>query len=269
MIRRGKNGLGFYQFEPLVQQHEILHAVFTRIGGTSQAPFASLNVGQLVGDDPQAVQANHERILASLGIQAGHVVTAQQVHGARVAVVDAGHHGTVVPSTDALVSNCHGVYLLMRFADCLPLMLYDPVQRAVALVHGGWRGVLAGVVRNTVQTLRSTFGSQPKHIIAALGPAIRSCCYQVGPDVVERVRHAFEHGDELLPLQLDGSVHFDLPGAVRAQLRDLGLRNIQDSHLCTACHTDEFYSHRAEAARTGRFAALIGLRETAGNPQTH
>jgi hypothetical protein len=243
--------------------------VFTRLGGTSQGPFASLNVGQLVGDDVQAVRMNHRRIFTSLGIPANQVVTARQVHGANVAIVGTGQRGTIVPSTDALLTQSHDFYLLMRFADCLPLMLYDPVRSAIALVHCGWRGLLAGVIRNAIQALQRTLGTRPADVFAALGPAIGPCCYEVGPDLAQRVCQEFERSDDLLRPQADGRLFFDLPGAVRAQLLLLGVNQIEDSALCTACRTDEFFSYRAEAGRTGRFAALIGLLGAATASGTH
>jgi len=261
MIRRSSNGLAFYQFASHSGRPEVLHAVFTRIGGSSQGCFSSLNVGQLVGDDPRAVRLNHERIFTALGISAGHVVTARQVHGGHVAIVDEDDHGSVVAATDGLLTKSRGTYLLMRFADCLPLMLYDPIHQAVALAHCGWRGLLAGVVQNAFRALHQTFGSEAVETLAALGPAIGPCCYEVGPDVIQGVRHLLGRADELLVQQPDGRVHFDLPGAVRAQLEQLGLHHIEDSGLCTACRRAEFFSHRAEGGNTGRFAALIGLCE--------
>jgi len=267
MIRRRHNGLAFYQFASLSARPEVVHAVFTRLGGSSQGHFRSLNVGQRVGDNPQAVQTNHELVFSSLSLEPSDVVTAQQVHGARVAVVGADHHGAVLPSTDALLTQSVNTYLLMRFADCLPLMLYDPMHQAIALAHCGWRGLLAGVVPNTVRALHLTFGSQPAEMLAALGPSIRPCCYEVGADVIQPVKRLFGSSEALLARQPDGSVHFDLPGAVRIQLQQLGLHHIEDSSLCTACRTDEFFSHRAESGNTGRFAALIGLRESGGHPE--
>jgi YfiH family protein len=235
-----------------------VHAVFTRIGGTSLPPFASLNVGQLVGDDPLRVQENHERVFSTLGIQKDAVVTARQVHGARVAVVGTDARGRIIPSTDALITQSPNTYLMMRFADCLPLMLCDSRRSAVALVHCGWRGVLAGVVEHAVQALQRSAGSRPATLIAAVGPSIGPCCYEVGPDVIRLVRQVFGRKDGLLPRQPNGRRHFDLPAAVRTKLLATGVQQIEESQICTACHVDEFYSHRAESGRTGRFAALIG-----------
>ncbi len=260
MIRRTSDGLVFYQFASLAQHTEVLHAVFTRIGGKSSGVFSSLNVGQLVGDDPTAVRANHNLIFRTLGIKPEQAVTARQVHGAHVAAAGVAQQGTVLPATDSLISKERGIALLLRFADCLPLMLYDPLRRAIGLVHVGWRGAIAGVVANTVTALQRTFGCNPRDLVAGLGPAIGPCCYQVGPEVITRVEQVFGSGSELLVTKPDGTLHFDLPAAVRWQLQHEGVRQIEDSGLCTSCHTDEFFSHRAENGRTGRFAAVLALR---------
>nr|MBC7244780.1 peptidoglycan editing factor PgeF [Chloroflexota bacterium] len=260
MIRRIANSIVFYQFASLTHYEELLHAVFTRIGGTSQGSFQSLNVGHFIGDDDTAVQSNHERIFQTLGIKADTVVTARQVHGEHVAVVGAAQWGTIMPATDSLVSAERGTALLLRFADCVPLMLYDPSRHAIGLVHVGWRGLFADVVLNTVAALRQAFACNPCHLVAGIGPAIGPCCYEVGPEVVAQVEQAFGAGSDLLLPQPNGTVHFDLPGAVRRQLQDLGVTQIEDSGLCTSCHTAEFFSHRAEHGRTGRFAAMLALR---------
>jgi len=260
MIRCTSNSLVFYQFVSLAQQQEVLHAVFTRIGGKSSGVFHSLNVGHLIGDDPSAVEANHGLIFRTLGIEAGQVITARQVHGAHVAAVTASQRGTVLPATDSLITDERRIALLLRFADCLPLMLYDPLKHAIGLVHAGWRGVIAGVVPNTVTALQHTFGCHPTSLIACLGPAIGPCCYQVGADLATKVEQAFGPQSGLLLPQPDGTLHFDLPGAVRWQLERMGVQKIEDSALCTSCHTDEFFSHRAENGHTGRFAAVLALR---------
>jgi YfiH family protein len=245
MIRRTKSGPVFYQFESFSRQRETVHAVFTRIGGSSRPPFNTLNVGQLVGDDPQAVQGNLARIFDTLGIRQDRVVTAWQVHGSHAAVVGVNHHGTVLDSTDALLTQSQDTYLLMRFADCLPLLLYDPVKRAVGLVHCGWRGVVSGVVANAVQALQESFGSRSEDTLAALGPAIRPCCYEVGPEVTEQIRQVFRNGDELLLRQSDGRAHFDLPGAVRAQLLRLVTNALTIASSCMpglACSYTDVHS---------------------------
>lgn len=261
MIRRTINGIVFYQFASLVPYQELLHAVFTRIGGASRGAFESLNVGYFIGDDDKAVEVNHKLIFQTLEIQAQMVTTARQVHGAHVAIVGADQRGTIVPATDSLISKEPGTMLLLRFADCVPLMLYDPVRHAFGLVHAGWRGLFAGVVPHTLSALQQAFGCNPRDIVAGIGPAIGPCCYEVGSDVVAQVKQTFGADSNLLQPQPSGTIHFDLPGAVRRQLQEHGVERIEDSGLCTSCHKDEFFSHRAERGNTGRFAAVLGLRE--------
>ncbi|KPL24074.1 MAG: hypothetical protein AMJ93_03250 [Anaerolineae bacterium SM23_84] len=260
MIRRSRNGVVFYQFESLAQHPPVMHAIFTRLGGKSSGDFNSLNVGQELGDDPAAVQENLDLISQALGFDSAHLATAHQVHGARVAVVGADERGSAQPQTDSLISAEPGSCLLLRFADCLPLMLYDPVRRAIALVHAGWRGLVAGVVINTVLRLQHAFACRPSDLVAGLGPTIGPCCYKVGPDLISEVKRVFDDPGQFLVSQPPGIVHLDLPGAARWQLRQAGVQQIEDSGMCTACHTDEFFSYRAEQGRTGRFAAVLALR---------
>lgn len=261
MIRHQHSGVSFYRFETLSAHNAVVHAVFTRIGGSSSGPFHSLNVGQLVGDEPAAVQANHGLIFSTLGMRSEQAVTARQVHGAHVAIVGTSQLGSVMPATDGLISQARGVALLLRFADCLPLMLYDPLRQAIGLVHIGWRGCLAGAVSNTLVAMQRAFSSDPRDLLAGLGPAIGPCCYQVGPELITSVAQTRGSLKGFLFTQPDGSVHFDLPSAVHSQLRRAGVQSIEDSGLCTCCRRDEFFSHRGESGRTGRFAAVLALRE--------
>jgi len=260
MIRHAADGLVYYQFELLAKHAEVQHAVLTRLGGRSQGDFASLNVGSLVGDDPAAVQTNHELIYQLLGLKPGAVVTARQVHGAHVAAVHSRDGGMVIAETDALISDEPGMALLLRFADCVPVVLYDPQRHVLGLAHAGWRGWAAGVVQNTVTALRSAFGCRPEGLIAGVGPAIGPCCYEVGPDVAARVEAIAGKATGLLRSKPGGVVHFDLPGAVRWQLQRSGVLQVEDCGLCTRCRTDEFFSHRAGHGRTGRFAVVVALR---------
>ncbi|RPI55682.1 MAG: laccase domain-containing protein, partial [Chloroflexi bacterium] len=161
----------------------IEHAVFTRLGGVSRGALASLNVGRSVGDDPAAVSENLRRIYAHLGLAAGQVVTPWQVHSNRIAVVSGHDAEQIVPNTDGLVTATPGLALLLRFADCQPILLYDPEHHALGLVHAGWRGVAQGVAIRAVEAMQASFGTRPRALIAGLGPAIGPCCYVVGDEV--------------------------------------------------------------------------------------
>jgi len=260
MLRRQINSVVYYRFANLTSYDEVLHGVFTRLGGVSLSPYDALNVGHFIGDDYQAVEANHYLICQALGISRGDVATAHQVHGSQVALVGPEDRGRVIPATDALITDTPGVALMLRFADCLPILLYDPVRRAIGLAHAGWKGTIGGIAAKTASAMMEACGSRPADIVAGLGPCIGPCCYQVGSEVIELVKANFNHWQGLLRPQGDGSVNFDLWEANRRPLAELGVEEIEVIRLCTAYRTDEFFSHRAEGGRTGRFAVILGKR---------
>ena len=260
MIPVRDSGVPRYVFGSLMSDG-IAHALFTRRGGFSHGVFASLNVGHTVGDDPSDVDANHEAICSALQTRVEDVVTAHQVHGDQIAVISANDGGRVFPQTDALVSNVPGLFLMLRFADCVPVFLSAPQQGAVGLAHAGWKGTFSGIAAKTVQAMAAAYGCEIEGIRAALGPAIGPCCFEVGPEVVSSARALFSASDDLLSRQqTDGKAHLDLWLANETQLREIGVTQIESSGMCTCCHSDEFYSHRGEGGHTGRFGALIGLR---------
>lgn len=261
MIRVQRAGLIYYRFESL-SDDRVIHGMFTRLGGASHGPFASLNVGHTVGDDPANVAANHAAIYQALGTCAEAVVTARQVHGNRVAAVSAEDGGKTFPETDALISNVPGLFLLLRFADCVPIFLTAPKQGAVGLAHAGWQGTLQEIAIQTVRAMAATFGCRPEDLRVGLGPAIGPCCFEVGPEVIEQLRALGSFSEEFITRpQPNGHAYADLWQANASQLRQVGVQHIEFANLCTSCHLDEFYSHRAERGLTGRLAAVIGLRE--------
>jgi YfiH family protein len=214
-----------------------------------------------VGDDPDHVRENHERICSALDIQRSALVSPHQVHSAVVRVVSERDRGRVCAQTDALVTASPGVYLMLRFADCVPVLFYDPVRHAVGLAHAGWRGTVACIARATVQKMVDAFGCRPAEIRAGIGPSIGPCCYEVGAEVVDVVREAFPEAPHLVRPKAGGRWHLDLWEANSYQLASEGLADVEVAGLCTACRTDEWFSHRAERGRTGRLGAVIGLRE--------
>ncbi len=261
MLRHSANGLVFYQFEGLGGTG-LTHALLTRLGGVSQGPYATLNLGHTVGDDLMAVQENHRRVFALFGVDRRQVVSPYQVHSAHIRLVGREHAGTVQNGTDGLLTTTPGLMLLFRFADCVPLLLWDPVHRAVGLVHVGWRGAANGVIQAAVDAFARHAGSRPEDLWAGIGPAIGPCCYRVGPEVIAAVLESVAPDVGLrrdLVHRRDDGLYLDLPGTVQAELEARGVRQIESSGICTACHTDEWFSHRAEGGRTGRFGALVML----------
>jgi YfiH family protein len=163
------------------------------------------------------------------------------------------------PEADVILTDNPAVTLVMRFADCVPILLYDPVRGAVGLAHAGWMGTVRGTVLAAVRAMQSSFGSSPGDIRAGIGPSIGPDHYQVGEEVAVRVRQAFgAEAPDLLALR-DGACYFDLWAANLLHLRRAGVREIETAGLCTACHLEDWYSHRAEHGRTGRFGAVLAL----------
>jgi hypothetical protein len=256
------NSAVYYGFEQWATTTGLTHGVFTRLGGVSDAPFDSLNVGGTVGDDPAAVQQNLARIYAAMDADANDVCTVWQVHSADVVVAnDAAVGRRWLARADGMVTNQRGVPLTMRFADCVPILFYDPKHEAIGIAHAGWRGTVGQVTVNTLQTMIDAFRSDPAEVQAAIGPSIGPEQYQVGAEVVEAVQLAFGTTDGLIQHRDDGSTTFDLWAANRLVLERAGVQQIEVAGICTAKNTHEFFSHRAEKGKTGRFAAVIMLRE--------
>ncbi|UCC62018.1 MAG: peptidoglycan editing factor PgeF [Anaerolineae bacterium] len=262
MWRCTDDGLAYYQFESLahfVQRGDMRHGVFTRLGGVSAPPCATLNVAHTVGDEAAAVAENHRRVCRALDVDGSAVASGYQVHGARVALIGPPDRGRVRPDTDVLLTDRPGIPLMQRFADCVPLVLYDPARRVLGLAHAGWRGTARAVAVEAVRAMVRAFGSRPADIVAGVGPSIGPCCYEVGAEVAARVRAGFKEGEGWLLSQGNGAIHLDLWAANRQQLEAVGVGQVEVAGLCTACRSDEFFSHRAEKGRTGRFGVLAVL----------
>ncbi|MBO8142750.1 MAG: peptidoglycan editing factor PgeF [Firmicutes bacterium] len=242
----------------------IRHGFTDRRGGVSLSPYDSLNLGFHVGDDPARVRENRRRACEALGVSPGSLVVAQQVHGARVAVVtreDAGRGAEepagAVPGADALITADAGPVLAGLYADCVPVLLFDPKTPAAGLVHAGWRGTAQVIAARAVEAMREAFGTRPEDCLAAIGPSIGPCCYEVGSEVADR----FGPSARRYFMRKGGRWHLDLWQANREALEAAGLpaAAIWTAQVCTCCRSDLFFSHRGSGGRTGRMAALIGL----------
>jgi hypothetical protein len=225
-----------------------LVAFSSRLGGVSEGPYASLNLGLSTGDDAARVAANRARLARGLGL--GEVATVRQVHGAGLRVVcDGGPAG----DGDVLATTRPNLALAVSTADCLGVALWDDERTALAVVHAGWRGVLAGALEAALAWLsRERPGSGLR---AALGPALRVCCFEVGPEVAERFPAACIRSGP-------GRPHLDLAGAARRRLAAAGVPDaaIADPGLCTFCTPALLYSHRRDRGVTGRHWAVARLR---------
>ena len=249
----------YYTFD-LLNEAGINHAVFSRVGGVSPSPWDSLNVGGTVGDDPERVRQNRIRSLQSVGRTLESVYDVWQVHSAVVVRADIPRlPEQSYVQADILITDRPEVTLYMRFADCVPILLYDPRRHVVGLVHTGWLGTVRQAVSAALQTMQAEYGTIPADILAGIGPSVSAHHYEVGKDVVDQVESVFGLDAQSLLPEYNGKVHFDLWSANRLLLERGGVRSIEISEICTACHLEDWYSHRGEKGRTGRFGALINL----------
>lgn len=238
----------------------VAQAVFTRRGGVSQTPWASLNVGSTVGDHPAHVLENRHRAFHSMGRAPDSLYDVWQVHGREVVCVDKPRPADAPHiKADTILTDRRDVTLFMRFADCVPILLADPVRRVVGLVHAGWQGTVKRAAQAAVEAMQTRYGSNPADIRACIGPSIGPDHYEIGPDVAAQVRTSFNGQAERLLLKHNGRVHLDLWTANRLTLQEAGVLQIEVSEICTACHTEDWYSHRREHGRTGRFGVLLAL----------
>jgi polyphenol oxidase len=172
------------------------------------------------------------------------LATLKQVHGTEVRIVE---HADQLGTGDGLISDTNGLLVGIKTADCLPLLLIDPIHRVVSAVHAGWRGTAAGIAAHAVRLMEEEFGSDPAQMEAAVGPGVGLCCFEVGPEV------ASEFG----PWDSDSKTCLDLPAINRSQLQSAGVQKIYQSGLCTVCE-EEFYSFRRERDQAGRMLSFVG-----------
>ncbi len=267
MIRCFYNGIPYLRFRSFPNNGYIQHAIFTRQGGISPAPYDSLNLSVSVTDDNNNVMENRSRAYGTHNRTNHTLVHAHLTHGSEIASVSQQEYGHYVGPVDGLIASEPGCGLTMNYADCAPIFLYDPDKHTIGLGHAGWKGAVKDLPGSLVRAMQRTFGSEPARLIAGIGPCIGPCCYEVSEPVISAVQSSFVNAATLLIVpeagNKEGSAGFrpnlDLPEANRRQLARAGVKSIELSNLCTACRTDLFYSHRAEKGRTGRFGSLLIL----------
>lgn len=244
-----------------------IRTVFT----TRHGPFGMGEMGVMGGMDFDRRKGENPRVIKSyeiisdhLGVRPSDIFVMNQVHGDRVLVLkefpERDKMRGKIPA-DGVVTELSGMVLTVLTADCLPILMVDRKKMVIAAVHAGWRSSVMGIARRAVETMASALGSAPVDIVAALGPAIGPCCYEVGDDVVKQVQNAFTSSEDYIKSTKDGHVMLDLVGLNRQILIDAGLlaENIASSGLCTYCNPDDFYSYRREGPETGRMMGAIVL----------
>ena len=238
-----------FHYSGLAKSQRLIHAVFTRHGGLSDAPYRSLNMSYAVGDRFERVKRNLGIVRES--VKARHLIFMNQVHGDRVVVLRYGYSRIPdeAPAADAIITDMPLVALMVKQADCQGVIIWDCKRNVVANVHCGWRGHVRGILGRVVSRIKAEFGSRESDLAAAIGPSLGPCCAEFVSykDIFPESFRAFMAGEN----------HFDLWALSRWQLTEAGLRkeNIETAGICTRCRTDLFYSYRGEGV-TGRFGTV-------------
>jgi YfiH family protein len=265
----------------LLAAEGVVHGFSVRTGGVSRGAYESLNLGRGVGDDPRAVDENLRRLAAAAGLRgADAFVSAHQVHGDRViaaargstprevlppsapALGDVGQDADAAVRADAVISLEPGAAAAIRVADCVPVLLYAPDVGLAAAVHSGWRGARVAIAARGVRALQLVAGADPARIVAAIGPCIGRCCYEVGADLASSFRNQFGPRAADDP-QNAAKPHLDLRFCVESALLSAGVGNERIEHVagCTSCDISAFFSHRRDRGTTGRHLAFIESRQ--------
>lgn len=259
--------LTYITFPKLAACKAVRHIFSTRLGGVSKGQFSSMNLSFRNGDPRENVEKNYSILCAAAGIDPRHLVLTRQTHTNNVRIVGKEDCGTGITKqsfedVDGLITAEPGVALVTQFADCTPLLFCDPVKRVAATSHAGWRGTASQIGKVTVELMVKSFGCRPEDIIAAIGPCIGPCCYEVD----DPVKKAFEGTAAdapgvFSPSSKPGHYMLDLRLANRAVLIDSGIlpENIDVADICTCCNSSEMHSHRATAGKRGNLAAIIEL----------
>ena len=232
---------------------ELIAAESTRHGGVSPAPFSSLNLGMSTGDSPLHIEENRRRFWLVLGVSAGQVAAAHQVHGSDIlTVTQPGRYD----GYDALITNRANIVLTVTIADCTPVLLYDPVQRAVAAIHAGWRGTVQQIAAKAVMKMQEEFGTNPADCYAYIGTCIDECAFEVGEDVAGHFAEEYKRYDHGLQ-----KYFVDLKAANLAQLRSAGVpeNHVEVSTFSTVLHNEDYFSYRLEKGQTGRMLSAIAI----------
>lgn len=262
-----KNGVTVTYSQSIAGAGGAVHAFSTRLGGVSAGIYASLNLGSTRGDDPDCVRENYRRFFQAAGVDLTQVAMSNQVHGDVVRPVTSADRKRDLYDpegyeADGLVTDLPGVSLVIFGADCLPILLYDPVRRVAAAVHAGWRGTAAGIAATAVERMKEVYDCRPEDILAAVGPGIGPCCFETHEDVPNAMMAAVSSAAlPYVKVLENGKFSLDLKGINARLLERAGLdaSHIAVCQECTACMAEKYWSHRRMGNNRGSMAAAIQL----------
>ena len=250
-----------WAFFPSLQAKGLCHGISTREGGHSVNELATLNLGVKVNDSAENLKINRRKFCEAVGVDVHRVVASGQIHGDHVAVVDERQAGQRLADTDGLVTRTPNLPLLLFFADCVPLLLYDPVRRVIGLSHAGWKGTFRSIGPRTLSIMQHAFGTDPEDCLVGIGPSIGPDDYEVDEPVMAEIKERWPLNAVFAQPGRSGHWMLNLWEWNRQQMLDAGISdtNIVISGISTAQHSDLFFSHRASGGKAGRFGVLMSL----------
>jgi hypothetical protein len=261
-----KNSIPYLQSATLGQCDFLDHAFCTRNGGASLDVYKSLNMSFREGDEEFRVQQNWSKLARSFDIPLERFLVLNQVHGDGILVAEAGEADAIFRTElnyDAIVTNRPGLAICIKTADCVPVLIADRAKKVVAAVHAGWKGTALAISAKVIRLMRKRYASRPQDILAAIGPSIGLCCYEVDHFTAEAFREQKDNESFLFPSTVKSSKWMvDLPEANRRQILDCGIpeENIESSGYCTMCNQNIFFSHRGSGGITGRQISFMMIR---------
>ncbi|MFI3175312.1 MAG: peptidoglycan editing factor PgeF [Bacillota bacterium] len=262
------NGTEYLAFDNITSTNLVKHCFTTRIGGVSEGVFASLNLGRNRGDSDENVFKNYDIIQEAVGFTPKSFVTAKQTHGTNVFHAKKEHAGMglysehTLESIDGMITNEVGLPILIFGADCVPVYYVDTKQKAIGLAHCGWEGTGKRMAEVTLQAMIDTFGTNPKDVVAGIGPSISQSCFQIDQPVIDLFEKNIDFYRDYLkedPSE-QGKFLMDLWGMNAQLLRNMGVESIEISGLCTVCETEFFFSHRGMGDNRGSMAGIMELK---------
>ena len=262
-------GVPYFTF-PLLEKEGMIHGFSTRFGGVSEGHFSSMNLSLSRGDEEAAVRENYERIGKAIGFLPERLVFSDQIHASTIHKVtrsDMGK-GYISPKllgNDGLVTNEKGIPLVTFYADCVPIFFYDPIKKVIGMAHSGWRGTVARIGANMVQTMKENYGSKEEDILVVIAPSICQDCYEISEDVAKEFQKEFVEFEEKSYLRDDhnGKYHLDLWKVNESLLLEAGIKkeNLAVTDICTCCNPELLFSHRASQGKRGNLAGFMMLSE--------
>jgi polyphenol oxidase len=255
-------GIPYYSCLAFEDVPHLRHGFSTRRGGAPDLKESSLNLSDAPWNSTSRVNENRRRFLSALQLADAPLIALRQVHSNRVHIIEEISTQWNPPEADAIATRLENIALAVKTADCLPVLIVDPANSAVAAVHSGWRGTLSEILLCTIREMQRAFGSDPSQLLTAIGPGMRACCYEVGSDVADLFKQEYPECCSALPASVHPDKYLlDLGKVLDVQMNRAGIRpeNRYDLKACTCCNTEEFFSYRAEGAAAGRMMSIIGL----------